>query len=63
MKDPKLFHRSRPVDGKTPDSVLFHRFNDLKGRPGSVRLMNLMLEMERRGLLACVLVSAGMGAS
>lgn len=60
MKDTKLFYKSRPIDAQTPDSVLFHRYNDLREKCGTVRLSNLMLEMERRGLLACVLISAGM---
>lgn len=62
MKCKGLFYRSRPIDGQTPDSVLFHRYHDLRKKRGTVRLANLMLEMEKRGLLACVLISAGMEA-
>lgn len=60
MKSTKLFHRSRPVDGQTPDSVLFHRLADLRKKAGPVRLANLMREMHRRGYLSCIIISAGM---
>lgn len=62
MKGKDLFYRSRPIDGRTPDSVLFHRCRDLQKKRSTVRLSNLMLEMEKRGLLACILISAGMEA-